>query len=241
MIELSDCRRIDMVPVGPPVISNVKTTVSTNDHVSTIVGIDPKIVTVRMDSAPEIAIEGQTAVLGLELRHSQYIDSIRIAWVDFDDAEIHRTRIERVHSFPSFTAIIGTINAAVFMPLGTLHILYVWRLTEIGIRVWAIAGSTIACRKRHFNFFRIGAAYDRNLGFVPHFEFADGCYERFVVGNRLASQRLYDIAGLYASFLRRTIGSDVRHNDFAFLVLCRDTQPNSSQSSLSLPSSRPSS
>ena len=208
VIELANCGRIDMVPIDSSIVGHIETSVSADDHMTSVAWIDPKIVAVGMHTASEVAIEGNAAVLGFELRYAQDINAICVVRVNLDDAEVHRPRVERIHADPRLTAIVGTIHSTVFSSLGSLHVLDIRGLAEIRIGVRAIIASTVSRRHCDLQLFRVGTAKYGNLYLVPRLEFSNRGHKGFVVCNGFAAHRLHDIVGLQASFLSRSIGRD---------------------------------
>ena len=188
MIELADCGRIDMVPIGSAIIRNIESAIPSDHHVATIVRVDPKIVAVSVNTSTKVAIECNTAILRFELRNSENIDTLCIVGVNFDDTEVHGTRIERVHAFPSFATIVGAIDSAIFVSLCPLHVLDVRGLSEVRVGVGAFVRlATLAGRKGDFQLFALGSSEHRDLRLVTRLALANRRNERFEIGDRFSS------------------------------------------------------
>ena len=89
VIELADRCRVDVIPIVTAIMGDIESAIATDNHVSTIVWIDPKIVTICVYISAKIPFERGSAVAGAELIDTQDVDSVRVAWVHFDDAEVH--------------------------------------------------------------------------------------------------------------------------------------------------------
>ncbi len=83
-----------MVPSPATIIGHIKTAITADDHVPTVVGIDPQVVRVCMDTPPKVACEGDSTILGLKLRDAKHVDALGIAGVNADLAKVHWPHIE---------------------------------------------------------------------------------------------------------------------------------------------------
>ncbi len=135
VIELTDGSSVDMVPIIAVVVGHVETAVSADDHMSAVFGIDPQVVAIRMNTATKVAGERRSTIDRTKLRYTQDVDALIIARVDSNDTKVHWANVQRIDAFPSFTRIVGAIDAAIIGSFRSLLILNVWRLAKIRISV----------------------------------------------------------------------------------------------------------
>src|SRR5947208_3102919 len=121
---------VEMLPVGCTIIRDVKAAVGGDDDMPAILGIDPEVVLVGVESGIDaLRAKRLAAVVAPPEVDAKRVDDLFIGWIDADDGEVERSFIEAVDAGPGFAGVGGFVDAAGVGAVGALLILHVGGLT----------------------------------------------------------------------------------------------------------------
>ena len=105
-VELRGRNRVDELPGRALIVTNVQTTVVTNQQVIAVRGIDPDRVVIDVRDAGLQRSEGLASVYRLAEVQPADVNRLRVLWIDTNLAVIHRAIVFVADNAPGFSLVV---------------------------------------------------------------------------------------------------------------------------------------